>query len=76
VRPTAVFAGQQTPTAFGFSVYSETGVWVVDRSALYPDSLFIRLIHSFPPDQPLVELANTMRNEQERMLDVLRLRIE
>lgn len=78
VRPIAALAGQDTPTAFGFSVYSENAIWVVDRSAVFPanpGALFIRLTRNFPPDQPLVELANTLRAEQEKTLDILKLRI-
>ena len=75
VRPTAAFAGQETPKAFGFSVYSENAGWVVDRSALYPDTLFIRLTRGFPPDQLLEELANTLRADEGNTLDILKLKI-
>lgn len=75
VRPIAAFAGQDTPTAFGFSVYSENAAWVVDRSALFSNTLFIRLTRSFPADQTLAEVANTLRKDEEKTLGILGLRI-
>ena len=61
--------------AYGFSIYSEDSTWVVDRSALDKSALFVRLSKSFDSATSFENIADFLNKEQEKALEVLKLRI-
>jgi hypothetical protein len=61
--------------AYGFSVYRRDSSWVVDKSVLYPDALFVRINSTFGSDTTLPEIADWLRKEEESVLDSLGLEV-
>lgn len=62
--------------AYGFSVYQENSLWVVDASALYPDALFARITRTFGPAIPFEEIAAGLRKDEDNLLELLELRVD
>lgn len=60
----------------GFVLYRADGSWQVDRSTIYPDALYVKLLRTVVPETPLDEVATLIRKEQADLLALLRLRIE
>jgi hypothetical protein len=61
---------------YGFSIYRGNGSYVVDKSALYPDALFVRIMRTFGPDKPLEDLAKDIGQEEAGILELLNLRLD
>jgi hypothetical protein len=62
--------------AYGFSVYTENGSWVVDASGLYPEALFIRLSRTFGAEVTFETLVDWMNTDEKSVLELLQLRLE
>ena len=60
----------------GFSVYGHDISWLVDLSAVYPGSLFVRTNRVFGPSTPFDEIARAVKKDEDSILDILELRIE
>ncbi|HWN98005.1 MAG TPA: hypothetical protein VNS63_01910, partial [Blastocatellia bacterium] len=65
----------ESARAYGFGVYRDDGYWIVDRSALYTNALFVRINREFEPDVSFEQLAEALRSEELGVLDLLGLRI-
>jgi len=60
-------------SAYGLSVYRNDISWVVDRSAPFPEALFLRLSRDFEPDVSLEEVARRIHTDQGELLQLLQL---
>lgn len=61
--------------SFGFSVYREDFTWVVDRSASFPNSLFLRMERWFAPAASLEQIARQLNEDEDKVLDLLGLEV-
>jgi hypothetical protein len=61
--------------SFGFSLYREDFTWVVDASAAFLNSLFLRMDRWFRPDIPLEQIARQLHEDENRVLDLLGLEV-
>ena len=57
--------------AFGFSVYGRDITWLVDLSAIYPGSLFVRTSRVFGPSIPFEEIARSVKKDEDDILEIL-----
>ena len=62
--------------AFGFSVYGRDITWLVDLSAIYPGSVFVRTTRVFGPSIPFEEIARSLKKDEDDILEILQLRID
>jgi len=76
VRVDAFPSDTEGVRAYGFGIYRDDGYWIVDRSALYKDALFVRVNREFEPEVPFEELGETLRSDEIGILDLLGLRID
>ena len=60
---------------YGFSVYRDDGFYVVDASAAFKDSLFIRIARTFPGDTAFLAMADRIYEDEDRVLDELQLEL-
>lgn len=68
--------GGGAPLSLGFSVYRDEFLCVVDRSAAFPNSLFVRWDRWFRGDTKLDELAQQLNSDESKLLDLLGLEVE
>jgi len=61
--------GGGAPASLGFSVYREEFLCVVDRSAAFPNSLFVRWDRWFKGNTGLDELARQLNSDETKLLD-------
>ena len=61
--------------ACGLIVYRADASWHVDVSAMFPESLYIRLSHDFEPQIDFDTMASVLRQEQARLLETLALNL-
>lgn len=61
---------------FGFCVYGQEALWVVDLSALYADAVFIRAARSFDASISFEQIAALLYKDEVQIFDLLELRIE
>jgi hypothetical protein len=61
--------------AYGFIVHKGEGLWHLDSSAAYADSLFLRIFRRFPPNTSMDEMAASVRGEEGNFLEVLGLSV-
>jgi len=61
--------------SFGFSLYREDFTWVVDASAAFPNSLFLRMDRWFRPDISLEQIARQLNEDEAKVLSVLGLEV-
>ncbi len=59
----------------GFTLYTKRGFWHVDLSAMFPESLFLRLSIQFDPHTSLDEVGSQLLQEERRLLDSLALTV-
>jgi hypothetical protein len=76
IRLDAFPSATESVRAYGFGIYRDDGYWIVDRSALYKDALFVRVNREFEPDASFEQLAETLRRDEIGILDLLGLRID
>jgi len=62
--------------AIGISMYRKESSWVVDKSLAYPQSLFVKIDHSFKPTMSFEEISQALKAEETAILDLLKLEIE
>jgi hypothetical protein len=65
-----------TIKARGFSVYADDFSWVVDSSAMYEGALFLKIMRTFEPSVPFLEMAAKLREDQRELLGTLQLMLE
>lgn len=65
-----------TIKARGFSVYADDFSWVVDSSAMYEGALFLKIMRTFEPSVPFLEMAAKLREDQSELLGTLQLMLE
>ena len=76
IRLDAFPSATESLRAYGFGIYRDDGYWIVDRSALYKDALFVRVNREFEPDASFEQLSETLRRDEIGILELLRLRID
>ena len=57
--------------SFGFSLYREDFTWVVDASAAFANALFLRIDRWFRPDASLEQIAQSLEQDETRVLELL-----
>lgn len=62
--------------SFGFSVYRDDFTWVVDKSAFFPNSLFLRMERFFSPDSSFEQIAGRLHEDEEIVFDLLGLKVD
>jgi hypothetical protein len=65
----------ESARSFAFAVYKDDMSWVVDKSAPFPDSLFVRMDRLFGPDESLEQIAQRLNQDEVKLLDLLGLEI-
>jgi hypothetical protein len=60
---------------YGFILHKSEGLWHLDSSAAFADSLFVRIFRRFPPNASMHNMAATMRTEEGSFLEVLGLSV-
>jgi hypothetical protein len=55
---------QENATMYGFSVYGQDSLLLLDRSLLIPDALFLRIERRHPPDRPINAVAESVFADQ------------
>ena len=61
---------------FGFCVYGQETIWVVDLSALYADAIFVRATRVFDASISFEQIAALLYKDEVAIFDLLELRIE
>ncbi len=61
---------------FGVSVYYGDHSFVIDGSAVFPGSIFIKLIRNFVPEKRVEEMAKTLYADEEMVLRKLGLKLQ
>ena len=61
--------------SFGFSVYREDLLWVVDRSGAFQNSLFFRMDRWFRGDTSLEQVAHQLNSDETTLLELLGLEV-
>jgi len=61
---------------FGFSVYRDDLMWVVDKSVSFQNSLFVRLDRSFRGGDPLEDITHQLKDDESKLLDLLGLEVD
>lgn len=56
---------------YGVSVYQQDSSFVIDKSARYPDCVFVRLQRTFGPSISFSEIAKTVYEDESRALGLL-----
>jgi hypothetical protein len=75
LAPSLISAVTRDVRACGFSIYAENSIWIVDLSALDKEALFVRLYRTFESSFSFEEIAHAVNEEQEKILEILRLKI-
>jgi hypothetical protein len=75
VHPSQGVLTDSDVTAYGFSVYREDCSWLVDKSVLYSDALFVRVERVTGATIPIEEIASTLRKDEMILMDLLNLDI-
>ena len=68
--------GVENAKMLGVSSYSSDFSFVIDGSALLPDGVFIRVTRVFPAGLRFEEMAGTIYEDEERVLHLLRLKLQ
>jgi hypothetical protein len=55
----------------GIILSGEEASVIIDASVAYANALFVRIARKHPPEAPFEELAQTLRNDERRIFDVL-----
>jgi hypothetical protein len=68
--------GGEDASMFGVSVYYGDYSFVIDGSAVFPGSVFIKLIRNFAPEKQFEEMAKTLYADEETVLHKLGLKLQ
>jgi len=68
--------GCEDAQMFGVSVYYSDFLFVIDKSVMFPEGVFVRLIRTFSPPTRLDEMATILHKDEETVLSKLGLRLE
>jgi hypothetical protein len=68
--------GAKDAKMFGVSAYYNDFSFVIDGSAVFPESVFIKLIRTYPPTMRFEAMAGTMYSDEERILGLLGLKLQ
>lgn len=68
--------GAEDALMYGVSVYRNDFVWVLDGSAVFPGSLFIKLVRVFPAGTRFEEIAGTIHKDEEALLRSLGFKVQ
>ena len=68
--------GGEDASMFGVSVYYKDYSFVIDGSAIFPGSVFIKLIRSFTAEKGFDEMAKTLYADEETVLQKLGLKLQ
>lgn len=68
--------GSEDAVMFGVSVYYGDFLFVIDRSAVFPDGVFIKLVRIFPAATRSEEMAGTIYKDEETVLHRLGLKLQ
>ncbi len=68
--------GSEDAAMFGVSVYYGDYSFVIDGSALFPGSVFIKLIRNFGPEKGFEEMAKTLYADEATVLQKLGLKLQ
>jgi len=60
--------GSEDAAMFGVSVYYHDFLFVIDRSAVFPDGVFIKLVRVFSAATRAEEMAGTIHKDEETVL--------
>jgi len=72
----AKLLGAEDAKMFGVSAYYSDFTFVIDGSAVFPDSVFIRLIRTFQITTRFEEMAGTIYKDEETVLQRLGLKLK
>ncbi len=75
-RPTAKDLIGEEVQAYGMAVHKEASTWVVDRSVLLAEALFVRIDEFGSPTPSFEELASRLRADEVKLLELLGLEID
>ncbi len=64
------------PQCYGFSVHRDDLLWVVDKSAAFQNSLFVRMDRWFRSEDSFEHIAIQLRDDETKVLDLLGLEVE
>lgn len=67
--------GSEDAAMFGVSVYYNDHSLVIDGSAVFPGSVFIKLLRNFSPEERFEEMAKTLYADEETVLQRLGLKL-
>jgi hypothetical protein len=59
------------PKNLGFSIYGQSAVWVVDASAVFSESLFVRLLRTHGGDIGIAEILEALEGDERGILSML-----
>lgn len=68
--------GGAPPKSFGFSVYRDDLLWVVDRSVSFDNSLFVRMDRWFNGGESLAQIARQLDSDERTVLDLLGIEVD
>lgn len=68
--------GTEDAVMFGVGVYYNDYSFVIDGSAVFPSSVFIKLIRNFSTEKRLEEMAKTLYADEETILHRLGLKLQ
>ena len=72
----AKLLGSEDAAMFGVSVYYRDFLFVIDRSAVFSDGVFIKLIRVFPAATRSEEMAGTIHKDEETVLHRLGFKLQ
>jgi len=75
-KPAAATLLAEDVQAVGISIYRQDSTWVVDKSVVYPEALFVKIDRSFRPAVGLDEIARVLKQEEDELLGMLNLEID
>jgi len=62
--------------SLGFAVHRDDLVWVVDKSASFPNALFVKLERWFGPSDSFEQIATQLNDDESKLLDMLGLEVD
>jgi hypothetical protein len=62
--------------ALGMAVHWDNSVWVIDKSALFENSIFVRLDRSFGADDSFEQIAMLLNDDERKLLDSFGLEVD
>jgi len=71
LNPAAFHLLDGEPDFAGIILLREKVIVVIDASLAFANGLYVRITRTHPPEAPFVELAETLREDEQRIFDAL-----